>query len=63
MFLGSKVKALDGKKQATVNGAELSFKAAKDGVITIDGAAKIVQKDIKAKNGYIHVIDTVLMPK
>lgn len=33
-----------------------------DQVITIEGA-KVITPDIKCSNGYIHVIDTVLVPK
>jgi uncharacterized surface protein with fasciclin (FAS1) repeats len=44
----------------TLQGQSVSI-AAMDGV-TIDGA-KISQADIKASNGVIHVIDTVILPK
>ena len=33
-----------------------------DQVITIEGA-KVTTPDVKCSNGYIHVIDTVLVPK
>jgi len=36
--------------------------AVADGCVTMNGA-KVVQADIAATNGIIHVIDTVLMPK
>ncbi len=44
----------------SVQGGEISVKAM-DGVM-VDGA-KVVQADIAADNGVIHVIDTVIMPK
>ena len=45
----------------TVNGASLNVKASSAGV-TVD-AAKVVATDVKASNGVIHVIDTVVLPK
>jgi uncharacterized surface protein with fasciclin (FAS1) repeats len=45
----------------TVNGASLDVKASSAGVM-ID-AAKVVAVDVKASNGVIHVIDTVVLPK
>ncbi len=44
----------------TVNGKDLPIKAA-GGKVTV-GNAQVVQADIKASNGVIHVIDTVLLP-
>ena len=51
----------------TVSGKDITCKASKarEGekpVVTVDGAT-IVKADIKASNGYIHVIDAVLIPK
>ncbi len=51
------VKAGDVK---TVNGQSLMVKT--DGGVTVNGA-KVVQADIAADNGVIHVIDTVVLPK
>ncbi|MEM6512381.1 MAG: fasciclin domain-containing protein [Pseudomonadota bacterium] len=45
----------------TVNGADVMIKASDDGVM-VDGA-KVVTTDIKASNGVIHVIDSVILPK
>ena len=45
----------------TVQGTDLLFAASGDGV-TVD-RAKVVQADIFATNGVIHVIDRVLLPK
>jgi uncharacterized surface protein with fasciclin (FAS1) repeats len=45
----------------TVNGQSLKVMT-KDGVVMIDNA-KVVKADIVAKNGVIHVIDTVVLPK
>lgn len=60
--ISGKVKAADlaGKRLApeTLNGAVLIDGT--DGV-TVNGA-KVISADVKASNGVIHVIDTVLMP-
>ena len=44
----------------TVNGADVMIKASDEGVM-VDGAS-VVTTDIKASNGVIHVIDTVILP-
>ena len=49
----------DGARPATLQGESLSVSVT-DGV-AINGA-KVVQADIEASNGVIHVIDTVLLP-
>jgi uncharacterized surface protein with fasciclin (FAS1) repeats len=49
------VVGMDGKE---VNGFKIS---AKDGTVKI-GDAKVTKADIKASNGVVHVIDTVLVP-
>lgn len=50
---------LDGAK--TVNGQSVAIKVV-DGKVMVDNAT-VVQADVAASNGVIHVIDTVLMPK
>lgn len=45
----------------TVNGADITV-THKDGVVRVDNA-KVVKADIEAKNGVIHVIDAVILPK
>ena len=50
----------DGQMVKTVNGQEVKVKISGDGVMV--GDAKVVKADVPAKNGVIHVIDTVLMP-
>jgi uncharacterized surface protein with fasciclin (FAS1) repeats len=44
----------------TVNGQEIKFKL--DGDSVYADAAKIVQTDVKASNGVIHIIDNVILP-
>lgn len=44
----------------TVQGSALTVKT--DGGVMVD-SAKVVKTDIKADNGVIHVIDSVIMPK
>jgi uncharacterized surface protein with fasciclin (FAS1) repeats len=44
----------------TLEGGDLSFTTSDDGVMVNN--AKVVQVDINASNGVIHVIDTVLLP-
>jgi uncharacterized surface protein with fasciclin (FAS1) repeats len=45
----------------TVNGQSVAIKVV-DGKVMVDNAT-VVQADVAASNGVIHVIDTVLMPK
>lgn len=45
---------------ATLNGASLPIKA-NDSVVRV-GGAKVIQADVMASNGVIHVIDGVLIP-
>jgi uncharacterized surface protein with fasciclin (FAS1) repeats len=49
------------KSAKTVEGQDVSIKVM-DGKVMI-GNAHVVKADVKASNGIIHVIDTVLMPK
>ena len=49
------------KEAKTVQGSKVKIRV-KEGVVMIDGA-KVVKADIPCKNGVIHVIDTVIMPK
>ena len=49
------------EKAKTVEGSEVVIKVTGK-TVTVNGA-KVVKTDIKCKNGVIHVIDTVLMPK
>ena len=58
--MASTVVTMDGKKVATVNGAEATIKVGADGVM-VDGA-KVVTTDIECANGVIHVIDSVILP-
>ena len=57
-----KVMAADVKttKAKTVNGKELSIQV-EGGKVTVDGA-KVIKTDVAARNGVIHVIDTVVLP-
>jgi transforming growth factor-beta-induced protein len=45
----------------TVQGSELKI-TVEDGKVKVDDA-NVVKTDIKCKNGVIHVIDAVLLPK
>jgi uncharacterized surface protein with fasciclin (FAS1) repeats len=50
----------------TLSGGKLTAKLVKGAVIITDekgGMSKISAVDLKGENGYIHVIDSVLMPK
>lgn len=60
--VSGKVMAKDVKagKVKTVQGSELTLGTT--GGVTVDGA-KVVQADIAASNGVIHVIDSVVLPK
>jgi uncharacterized surface protein with fasciclin (FAS1) repeats len=45
----------------TLNGQSVTIKVA-DGKVMVDGAT-VTKPDIKASNGIIHVIDTVILPR
>lgn len=53
------------ERHVTADGTELTIK--KDGndivVIAGIGKAKVIKSDVKFSNGYINIIDTVLLPK
>lgn len=55
----------EGYSLKTVNGAMLTATLEGGGVILTDAAgnkARVIQTDVDASNGVVHVIDTVLMP-
>lgn len=60
---------LSAKDIANLDGKELTLENGKTAKITVKNGevfindAKVIITDIKAKNGVIHVIDTVLIPK
>lgn len=54
------VMKLNGKEVTMVNGGKAKIEV-KNGSVYINGA-KVIMTDIMAKNGVIHVIDTVIMP-
>lgn len=58
-----KVMAADVKtmQAKTVNGKNVSIQVKDSGVMV--GAAKVVKTDVLAKNGVIHVVDTVILPE
>jgi uncharacterized surface protein with fasciclin (FAS1) repeats len=49
------------KNAKTVQGGKVTIRV-KDGTVMLDNA-KVIKTDIPCKNGVIHVIDTVIMPK
>jgi uncharacterized surface protein with fasciclin (FAS1) repeats len=49
------------KSAKTVQGSKVKIKV-KDGTVMV-GGAKVVKTDIACKNGVIHVIDAVILPK
>lgn len=56
----------DGQELTTVQGAKLKVSISGGTVTLTDakgGVSTVVKADIKASNGYIHVIDSVVMPQ
>lgn len=51
----------DGQMVETVQGGKLKVSIADDGTVKVGGAT-VVQPDVEASNGTVHVIDTVLVP-
>ena len=56
----AQVTKLNGQSVKTLQGSSIKVKTSHG--VRVDNA-KVIQTDIKASNGVIHVIDTVLMPK
>jgi len=59
--LAEDVIGLDGSAVATVNGAEVTVSVV-DGAVFLNDTVQVIQTDITASNGVIHVIDAVLLP-
>ena len=64
--MAADVAGLDGEEVPTVNGATFTVEVGDDGGVSLTDAAgntvTVVQTDIAASNGVIHVIDGVLLP-
>ena len=58
--MAAQVATMNGKEARTVNGQGLKITI--NGSAVTVGAAKVVTTDIKASNGVIHVIDSVMLP-
>jgi uncharacterized surface protein with fasciclin (FAS1) repeats len=58
--MAAQVVTMNGKEAKTVNGQ--AVKITVNGSAVTVGSAKVVTTDIKASNGVIHVIDSVMMP-
>lgn len=55
----------NGQKIKTVNGAELTVEISASGVYIVDvkgNKSMVTTPDVKANNGVIHIIDTVVLP-
>ncbi len=50
------------KEAKTVQGQMIAIEV-KDGKVKLNGSSMVTAVDIEAKNGVIHVIDTVILPK
>ncbi|MEM1024481.1 MAG: fasciclin domain-containing protein [Myxococcota bacterium] len=53
---------MDLSSASTLSGNKVSV-AVRDGKVVLNDAAVVTQADVKASNGIIHVIDTVLLPE
>jgi uncharacterized surface protein with fasciclin (FAS1) repeats len=58
--MAAQVVTMNGKEATTVNGQPLKITV--NGSAVTVGTAKVVTTDVKASNGVIHVIDSVLLP-
>ncbi len=57
----SQVVTMNGKEVKTVNGQSVKI-SVNGGTVKVDGAT-VVTTDVKASNGVIHVIDSVILPR
>ena len=53
--------SLDGQAVTTLNSQDITISVV-DGAVVINDVATVIQADVMASNGIIHVIDTVLLP-
>ncbi|MDV7999927.1 fasciclin domain-containing protein [Rhodococcus sp. IEGM 1408] len=63
--MAADVLEMDGQKVATLQGAELTVEVEGETVSLVDGAGNrvnVVQTDVPATNGVIHVLDGVMLP-
>ena len=60
--VGSEAVKAEPTELKTVEGQSLSV-VRKGGSVVVNGTAEVVSADVKASNGVIHAIDTVLMPE
>ena len=64
--MAADVVGMDGQEVTTVNGATFTFSVGDDGAVTLTDAVgnkvDVVQTDVDANNGVIHVIHGVLLP-
>ena len=58
--MAADVVKMDGKEVETLQGT--AFKVMVKGKTVMIGKAKVIKADLKASNGVVHVVDTVLMP-
>ena len=58
----SKVVTLNGKSVGTVSGSPVQIKIV-GGNVFLNKLTKVTKTDVKASNGYIHIINKVLIPK
>jgi len=58
----SDVLALNGKPLPTLLGAPIMV-SVEDNTVRLNGTAKVIETDLMAANGVIHVIDSVLIPE
>lgn len=59
--MAAQVLTMNGKEAKTVNGQAVKISVS-GGTVMVDGA-KVVTTDVKASNGVIHVIDSVILPR
>jgi transforming growth factor-beta-induced protein len=53
----------DGIMTAALNGEEVKLNLPLSGGVIVNGIANVIQADVSADNGVIHVVDTVLFPE
>jgi uncharacterized surface protein with fasciclin (FAS1) repeats len=62
-YSGKKLLGVSGQGLKTLADTELKIKAGRGENSILVGDAEVTKTNIKCSNGYIHVINTVLLPK